>query len=410
MNVKPISILCITLGGERQQRIQELFASTTFKITFIDGIPQRQLRSKKGLLAALHTINILKVDNEHLQQDIDILEEECWLAMRNLNRDRGVLACTFAHLRAMSICTQDDSDIDLIIEDNICGSILSGISAERIRAVLSETPNADLIYFAYGGRSNEIQEWQENQKDANDELNKAGEEIMKSSSVKKWPTKILLEKNNDDDNTMKESKKKEQTDQTEGKEANILWGLMAYKPSKTAYNAIMDEIRMDCPGSLAWQPKRAKNQKAKPIDKIVPKYCLKRNLSIVVAKHPCFFRAPIKSTIHPKLDAQFMETTETQLMLSGLTWQDIDLTKEEKETVKETERRRNMTESEKKIEDDDNKDGKTKRTWEGWTGKQQEKKERQIPTAAIEVVCSVCHICFPSKNKLFKHLKSGECK
>ena len=51
MNVKPISILCITLGGERQQRIQELFASTTFKITFIDGIPQRQLRSKKGLLA-----------------------------------------------------------------------------------------------------------------------------------------------------------------------------------------------------------------------------------------------------------------------------------------------------------------------------------------------------------------------
>jgi len=378
-----IHVLCITLGGKREDRIKEMFASSSddFILTFCQGVEQRQLRSKKGLLKTLKAVGLLVDDNEETH-------EACWRAMRHLSRDRAVLACTLAHIRAMSICIESETSahpIDVIIEDNVRGPISANICAERIRAVAATTtsstvPDADLTYFAYGGRASEIEEWMSALKLEDDDLLD-----HQQQSWTEWPQKKLSTSSD--------------IQASKPKVANILWGLMAYKPSKRLFTILLEEIRADLPGSLAWQPKRSQQQIAKPVDKIVPKYCLKRQLNIRVSKKPAFFRAPIRSTIHPKLDAQFRATTEVQITNTGLTWKDLDLSEEEAKLLEMS----SDGNPEKKEQGEDEQEDRR-----GWSCAQQERKQRQVPTLAVKIECKGCGVLFPSKNKLFKHLKSDE--
>jgi hypothetical protein len=387
----PLRLLCVTLGGPRQERMKILFESNPdFHLTFISGIQQRQLRSRKGLIDALRAVNILDSSNPD-----PVKEEECWRAMRHLNRDRGVLACTLAHIKAMALCAK--GDYDAIVEDNICGPISIGISANRMRSMIAATPSADARYFAYSGRGTEIVQWQQ--------------ELLLSNAQQQqtfagWPTTTLPD---------------------EGKKVSILWGTLAYKTSDRAYQTIMREIQMDLPGSLAFQLKRAKNHTAKPIDKIIPRFLTKNNYNIAVIVQPAFFRAPVRSKIHPNLDEKFIETTDQQLSLCGLTWNQLDLSKEELAlfNVRKEGKEANKAEEEKETGVGDKEttlsatsgtsgtSGAVKKKIEwfgnnkdnGWTGKQQEKKQRQVPTVPVPVVCAQCGIQYSSKNALFKHLR-----
>lgn len=436
-NGKPLRILCITLGGIRQERMERIFSnSPDFQVSFVSGIQQRQLRSRKGLIDALTSVNLLPTPSDATK------EEECWRAMRHLNRDRAVLACTLAHLKAMAICAQEDYDV--ICEDSICGPVESGIAAQRLRTMIAATPDADVRYFAYGGRATEIRQWQH-------EIKQQQQQLLSTSTspllppCTPWPIKILPNEDGSANTT------------GDGRKASILWGTMAYKTSDRAYRTILAEIQQDLPGSLAFQLKRAKNHTAKPIDKIIPRFCIKNNYSIKVSIQPSFFRSPISSTIHPKLDQQFLETTEVQLSLCGLDWTQLDLTREEldiRRIVKESGqgggsdggkvRKGEEGEQGELGEGRSGEDGKvrkgeqgeegeqgeqgeegegrsgeetthtrkttTKNQWygntmNGWTGQQQAKKERKEQAPTVSVVCAQCNVTYPSRNSMFKHLR-----
>jgi GR25 family glycosyltransferase involved in LPS biosynthesis len=374
----PLRVLCITLGGDRQERIKQIFSQSDFQLSFVSGINQRQLRSRKGLFQAMEDVHIFDTTTD------ESVKEACWRAMRHLNRDRAVFACTLAHLKAMYICANDQEGYDCIIEDNICGPIHSQVAAQRVRRMIEATPTAHVRYFAYGGRATEIIQWQ--QELENEVKNKISNNASVNRTFTHWPTKCLP-------NPIEDS----------GKKASILWGLMAYKTSKTAYKTIMKEIKLDLPGSLAFQLKRAKNHTAKPIDKIVPRFCTKNSLQMAVSIQPSFFRAPVKSTIHPKLDEQFLETTSVQLRLCGLSWSDLDIGVEWHQSG------HSSVDSGSSGGNVNSGEGEEKQ--KGWTGKQHQKKKRQIPAPPKPVVCSKCGFSYPSKNSLFKHLRdsANEC-
>jgi hypothetical protein len=362
--------------------------SSNFRVSFVRGFTPRQLRSKNGLLSVLQSLHILE---NATPEKID----ECWKSMRHLSRDRSVLACTLAHILAMSMFVEEGADYDFICEDNIRGPVTNGQSHARIQRLNALAPDADLLFYAYGGRASEILQWQQ-------ELDRDDKEWDS------WPTTTDFEGSaegcdvHEASTTSSDSggEKSSSGCVVKAKEASVLWGLMAYKPSTAVYQAVLEEIQADMPGSLAWQPKRGQSQIAKPADKVIPKYSLKRNLSVVVTKTPAFFRAPISSTIHPKLDAQFMDTTVLQLAQSGVTWSDLDLSKEEVATT--------VRHAEGGKEDDDKSERKELRSKRTWTGKQQDKRTRAVHNQPpIEVLCEQCRQQFKSRNGLFKHFRDS---
>ena len=391
--------------------------SSNFQVTFVRGFTPRQLRSKTGLLSTLQSLRILE---NATPEKLD----ECWKSMKHLSRDRSVLACTLAHLKAMSMFVEEGADYDFICEDNIRGPVTNGQSYDRILKFNSQAPDADLLYYAYGGRANEILQWQQ-------ELDRCSKEWDS------WPTTTDFEGSASSEagrevgqeagheagheagrsvRWCSEMSSSSGEKKKEPKQSSVLWGLMAYKPSPAVYHAVLEEIQADMPGSLAWQPKRGQSQIAKPADKLIPKYSLKRKLNVVVTKNPAFFRAPISSTIHPKLDGQFMDTTMLQLEQSGLTWDDIDLSMEEMATIT-----RHVEEKNKNVEvavrsssegcidvpiQEKTEEVRSKREW---TGKQQERKPRAVHNKPpVEVVCEQCKKHFKSRNRLFAHFQDSE--
>lgn len=144
-----IKVLIVTLGGERQRILQDMFNSPgicdDFVVEFSPGVHQRELRNRVGVLKYAHLAGILPDEewnaleqvildeNRHDSFNIsDVLRsadvkvnsdrngsksdkelyfsEEFWRKAKSLSRDRSVLACTFAHLIAMRRCIEIGAD------------------------------------------------------------------------------------------------------------------------------------------------------------------------------------------------------------------------------------------------------------------------------------------------------------
>ena len=395
----PVRALCITLGGARRARMEKLFRTGSpwvrsgIELTFIEGIQQRSLRSRAGLIAALRKAGLL----DRVGQCAEV-EERCWRAMRHLGRSRAVLACTLAHLMAMKKCVEEG--YDCIVEDNVCGPPDGQEIARRIRECAAASPSADMRYYAYGGRSHEIDSWQQTLKLVHDKQQTS--DTVPPAAVD-WPTVRSVSilggsaPRNDSNKQSAENKKFPALLSDPNKDYNLLWGTLCYAVGKTAYDAIMSEIGADMPGALAWSPRRSKSQIAKPADKIFPRLVIRRGLKIKVATRPALFRAPIVSTIHSKYDAQFIETSRVQLGWSGLKWNDMGLSPEEINLVEVSQQVGNKSQS---PQGTDLAHGR---------GNYRGRKERCIvpPTQGHAQSCNVCGANFPSKNKLFKHIRAS---
>jgi len=160
---RKLRVLVITMGGDRQKKIEDLFSAesmvSTFESpTFSPGVSSRRLRNRShffrianeaGLLpkkeweairnaseerlcghhckeeffACLNGIAVTMEERKGSQQDNELhYSVELWRKAKSINRGRSVLACLFAHLIAMKKIFSSDSassSFDLIVEDNI---------------------------------------------------------------------------------------------------------------------------------------------------------------------------------------------------------------------------------------------------------------------------------------------------
>ena len=158
MERRKLRVLVITLGGDRQQKIEDMFADPVMKEhfekpTFSMGVSSRHIRNRisfintayeAGLLphnewkAVMDSVEDKRYEGQPTERFFDCLDDvqvtkgrqgskediqlhytvELWRKSKAINRDRSVLACVFAHLIAMKkFC--DDGTFDLILEDNV---------------------------------------------------------------------------------------------------------------------------------------------------------------------------------------------------------------------------------------------------------------------------------------------------
>ncbi|KAL3924982.1 MAG: hypothetical protein SGILL_000706 [Bacillariaceae sp.] len=202
---RKLRVLVISMGGERQQRMEEMFRHNSMiddfePPVFSPGVPSRELRNRyrflyhanqAGLLpekewqairAAHGTEEDASVQKQtpqqesqkffHCLKDIEITKEgrrgsewdlklhyseELWRKARGVNRGRSVLACTFAHLMAMKKCVS--KNFDLILEDNVRCSpssavtrIWSAIDAKEEWAASNKSDdNSNSCHYLYFG-------------------------------------------------------------------------------------------------------------------------------------------------------------------------------------------------------------------------------------------------------------------
>lgn len=148
----------ITLGGDRQQKIEDMFSDTTMaehfeKPIFSDGVSSRYIRNRFNFLKVANDAGLLpekewravlesnedkRYEGQPTERFFDCLENievtkgrhgsqedielhytvELWRKAKAINRSRSVLACVFAHLIAIKKF-MEDGNFDLILEDNV---------------------------------------------------------------------------------------------------------------------------------------------------------------------------------------------------------------------------------------------------------------------------------------------------
>lgn len=151
------------MGGARQQRMIETLTppggAAEFEVGFAQGVSSRDLRTRSGLLSALVETGLLphSAATASVGTEAASVADRVWLQCRNLSRQRAVLACALAHLRAMRRAVEEGWD--LICEDNIRGPVASGEAARRIRACAEASRDAHLRYYTYSGRAEELSVW-----------------------------------------------------------------------------------------------------------------------------------------------------------------------------------------------------------------------------------------------------------
>lgn len=318
-----IRVLVISLGGERKQRMaQVLSGCDDFEVGFSEGVSARELRTRDGLLKAFvdtglidgtsldpgHFVRVAEQlprargDSEGKRADDDPSDssastistaERTWLSCRHLSRERAVLACCLAHLRAMRRAV--DEGWDVILEDNCRGPVSSGEAARRIRACAMASPDADLRYYSYSGRAEEVASWLLH-------LSGSGSE---GGAALPWPRMRLPSSAKPDAGCKAEAT----AAPTAGAVQNVLFGCLCYAIGQRAEGVLRGSLRADMPGSLVWSPRRQKVQHAKPVDKLLPNRLHAAGCRIAVAREPAFVRAPVSSLIHVELDRRFLLTS-----------------------------------------------------------------------------------------------------
>lgn len=296
--------------------------------------------------------------------------EELWFKGRSIHRGRAVLACTLAHLQAMRFFVQDGT-MDIICEDNVRFSPRE--SARRIREAArssvewqqqnqlqAETtigPGFDfprrqcqLRYVGWLGSQLNL-EWmfrshipqRRFQRSTPQQVYDPEGEI----SIVSFPTtqevdydinelhyrgqdETLLQKGQDSLSPSVQSEGKTQPGGTP------IWGQYGYWISRQAYNHIMDVLRNDV-GAILWKNKRMRTYQVKPVDKMIPRIVGSGFGwdSVHVSTHPAIFRAPmLTSQIHKQWDVSFANSTSYQLDQSGMVWEDLALTEQERQTIR----------------------------------------------------------------------------
>jgi hypothetical protein len=396
-NVDKIRLLVITMGGPRQALIEKMFASSPtlsseFDLTFSPGVPSRSIRArvplyemalKCGLLdempdvppppqkaaviaaAALAADDQAPAANSTPQQDF---ADDLWRRAKSLSRDRSVLACTFAHLIAITKHCDElkktGRGYDLIMEDNcrvlIClaprsdeekeeegGSVAAHTIREAIR--LSKLQSLDeksksnddlgMILFGYLGPIDSVK-WTHETYIPNHSQREKEEEVK----LVPFPFNDDLDVDDDDDGGGSEDKTT--TSGIKGKMDNInlisttkkpkivtLWGAYAYSVTPRGLDAVLTRLRSDLT-ALLWKSKAMKVHKAKPIDRILPRRIADKGLKVFICSRPVFFRAPmLESKIHAKWDAEFCKSTTVQLDGIGYKWSDMWLSPDEQSSV-----------------------------------------------------------------------------
>ena len=309
--------IVITLGGERKALMEAQFQSLEgFRVEYVDGIPSRSIRRKDDLRAALEEAELVQPGDDELHQAM-------WLRCRSLSRDRAVLACYLAHLRAMRKAVQLGADV--IFEDNVrMPAKPPNEAARRILECVRASPHADLRLFGFGARAEDHEAVYRNARPEDGAL----------PLPFRFPPSSESEAN------------------TPGvKQIPAAWGAYAYWISRRGWKNLLHRIRNDMP--MAVVAERGKNLRGyvvRPIDRILVSRCVSQDdceeamrslqirqaagcslashelegktriqpatvhLSRVVAGAPCCYRAPmLRSTIHDKWDGAFCESSEAQM-------------------------------------------------------------------------------------------------
>ncbi|KAL9189091.1 hypothetical protein ACHAXT_011581 [Thalassiosira profunda] len=291
---------------------------------------------------------------------------EMWRKAKGLNRDRGVLGCTLAHLIAMKKLVGDnesssldgsDAGFDFILEDNV--RVFVGVGeggnaetetwscecANRIWDVIEASDNAEpechMRYYGWLGSLPNLT-WVYNNHLPRATLNKRAEG---ECSIFPFPTHDDFELDSID------AKSKAQGESVDGPPAVpefadpggvAVWGAFAYTVSPTVYHSLLHQLRHDV-GSLMWKGKKMRAYKAKPIDKILPRHVYQEygTKCVHLPDKVAFVRAPmLGSLLHPHWEEGFCKSTETQYRLScedridgSDVWDRVWLTEEERRIV-----------------------------------------------------------------------------
>ena len=331
---RKLRVLIISMGGRRQEVLQDLFAShlslrQSFEPpTFCSGIPSRSLRSREPFFRHCQSVGLLPEAEwealqegfvnpqyqEHREQFFDCLKdvpiptegrrgsecdlrihysEELWRKAKTVNRGRAVLACALAHLSAMKRLVEEG--FDLLLEDNVRFPI--DTVAQRIRETMdavqeweTETGHCCHIrYFGWLGSTTNL-EWiasshiPHTKFERNRTSNNHVDDNAASMTCFPMPTLQDIEA---DLATHHSTPNRVEISTTAAKETsnsngettnhrheqpggNPVWGAYAYWISKEAYSMILELIRNDV-GALLWKSKRMRYYHVKPIDKILPR-------------------------------------------------------------------------------------------------------------------------------------------
>ena len=390
---RKLRVLIISMGGRRQEVLQELFESQSMRQsfeppTFCPGIPSRSLRNREQFFRHCHAVGILpEAEWEALQEafantqyqehhyhffdclkDLPISTEgrrgsdydlsvhysvELWRKVKTVNRGRAVLACALAHLSAMKRLV--DEGYDLLLEDNVRFPIES--VAQRIRETVGAVKQWELEtgqschvrFFGWLGSTTNL-EWIASSHMPTTTFHRKYDNANndQDSSISCFPMPTLQDIEADlaaqsctgDREIVATSETKESDvttidDKHQQPGGNPVWGAYAYWISREAYEVIMELIRSDV-GALMWKSKRMRYYQVKPIDKIIPRQIRSHfgPASVQLATHPAFFRAPmLTSKIHAKWDPEFCKSTTLQLRRAGLNWSNLALTSEESQVV-----------------------------------------------------------------------------
>jgi hypothetical protein len=232
----PIKVLCISMGGDRQSYIEKMFStSSSFRVTFIPGVPSRSIRNKEGLLNAAYKSGILTEDpqttflagkpsSQTSEWDDMDYPSELWKKGKSLNRERSVLACLMAHLNAMKFAVENDYDI--ILEDNVrMPKDLEG-TADSIRSFIASSSTANVRYFGYLGPSDNLS-WL------------YSVHIPSHSLSTPLHSPFPFSEHNVDG----------------GMKGTCLWGAYGYMVDRQAYEVVVGKLREDI-GALMWRGKR----------------------------------------------------------------------------------------------------------------------------------------------------------
>ena len=351
-------------------------------------------KNKKKRWLEYETKSLIPISPHRRGSPEDILlpySMELWRKAKTLNRDRSVLACTLAHLRALKTLVSnreneknnsslnDDSissctgNYDFILEDNVrafVGTVDAGAYPEALDDIpingasewscecanriwdIIEASNASqskchMRYYGWLGSLPNlgwIYETHIPRRTLND-VSKA-HVASRDCVLFPYPTNEDFESDSlfvssksskgSNDDQFQSPAKEHSTPQfsTPGGTAAV-WGTFAYTVSPAAYHSFLNQLRNDV-GSLMWKGKKMRAYKAKPIDKILPRHIKSEyNSSTVhVPSKVAFVRGPMVSLLHPQWDAGFRCSTELQFRLScgcsEAVWDHVWLAKEER--------------------------------------------------------------------------------
>ena len=344
---KPIRALVITLGGEREKIIRQHFEAVGgFELHFSQGVPSRSVRTKQGLKTAIDECGLFggnsnsdtttsrggcggRADSSVSRGSVGDGEtvtsasttsgttpeeytfENLWRDCRSINRQRAVLACLLAHVRALKRAQEIPGGIDVIFEDNVRFLRAPLESARRIRELQKQSPDASVRLFGFGapdsitehlfaaaGKGATMAPFLFGRKplqtpsvdtDAGTQASTArGHGVSTASSEESTATGAASRESEIESEPMAVVRGKP-----------LVWGCFAYWVHSLVLERFLLRLRSELPLSLLF--KRNKRQKCyhiRPFDKILFEFGLPERLGpsprqAVVSLKPCCYRAPM---------------------------------------------------------------------------------------------------------------------